>query len=127
MVVRWGGVGQNGNGGHAHNDLSSYELSYGTPIVVDPGSYVYTADPKARDDFRSARAHSLVVVDGLDMHPIVAGDVFRMPAHARYRVEEWRETADEVVLSGSHDGFRRPGAPVRCRRRITLRAKIGSD
>ena len=38
MVVRWGGVGQNGNGGHAHNDLSSYELSYGTPIVVDPGA-----------------------------------------------------------------------------------------
>jgi uncharacterized heparinase superfamily protein len=125
MVVRWGGVGQNGNGGHAHNDLSSYELSYGTPIVVDPGSYVYTADPEARDEFRSARAHSLAVVDGLDMHPVVAGEVFRMPAHARYRVEEWRQTADEIVVSGSHDGFRRPGAPVRCRRRITLQRKSG--
>src|SRR5207237_1515753 len=51
MVVRWGGVGQNGNGGHAHNDLSSYELSYGVPVVVDSGSYVYTADLAARDAF----------------------------------------------------------------------------
>ncbi len=125
MVVRWGGVGQNGNGGHAHNDLSSYELSYGTPIVVDPGSYVYTADPEARDEFRSARAHSVAVVDGLDMHPIVAGQLFQMPAHAHYRVKEWRQTADEVVLSGSHDGFRRPGAPVRCCRKITLQRTSG--
>jgi hypothetical protein len=125
MVVRWGGVGQNGNGGHAHNDLSSYELSYGTPIVVDPGSYVYTADPEARDEFRSARAHSLAVVDGLDMHPIVAGELFRMPAHARYRVDEWHQTADEIVLSGSHDGFRRPGTALRSRRKITLQRKSG--
>ncbi len=125
MVVRWGGVGQNGNGGHAHNDLSSYELSYDTPIVVDPGSYVYTADPKARDEFRAARAHSVAVVDKLDMHSVVTGDLFRMPARARYWVEEWRQTADEIVLRGSHDGFGRPGATVRCRRTITLQRKSG--
>ncbi len=126
MVVRWGGVGQNGNGGHAHNDLSSYELSYGEPIVVDSGSYVYTADPQARDTFRSATAHNVMVVDGLDMHPLPAAEPFRMPAHAQFEVEEWREMDDEVVLSGSHDGFSRPGAPIRCRRRISLTRKLGA-
>jgi hypothetical protein len=120
MVARWGDVGQRGNGGHAHNDLSSYELSYGVPVVVDAGTYLYTADPVARDQFRSARAHNVLVVDGLDMHPLPVDQPFRMPAHARFRVEEWRESPERVLLTGSHDGFRRPGAPARCRRQIVL-------
>lgn len=120
MVVRWGDVGQRGNGGHAHNDLSSYELSYEEPVVVDSGTYVYTADPTARDEFRSARAHNVLLVDGLDMHPLPPGQPFRMPAHARFWVEEWQESSKQMVLAGSHDGYRRPGSPVQCRRRIVL-------
>jgi hypothetical protein len=125
MVVRWGGVGQNGNGGHAHNDLSSYELSYGEPIVIDSGSYVYTADVAARNAFRSAAAHNVAVIDGLDMHPIPPERPFSMPAHARFKVEEWRDSEDTAVLTGSHDGFNRAGAVVRCRRRVTLDRAAG--
>jgi hypothetical protein len=120
MVVRWGGVGQNGNGGHAHNDLSSYELSYDEPIVIDGGSYLYTADLEARNEFRSAGAHNVLVLDGLDMNPFPHAEPFRMPAHARFNVEEWHTTPQQTVLTGSHDGFRRRGSPARVRRRITL-------
>jgi hypothetical protein len=126
MVVRWGGVGQNGNGGHAHNDLSSYELSYGATVVVDPGTYLYTADVGARDAFRSAPAHNVLVVDGRDMHPLPAGEPFRLPAHARFTVDEWSEGDERIVLGGRHDGFRRPGAHVSCRRRITLERATGT-
>jgi hypothetical protein len=120
VVVRWGDVGQNGNGGHGHNDLSSYELSCEVPVVVDSGTYLYTADPEARDEFRSARAHNVVVVDGLDMHPLSPATPFQMTAHARFRVEAWVESEDKAVLVGSHDGYRRSGSDVTCRRRIEL-------
>jgi hypothetical protein len=125
MVVRWGGVGQNGNGGHGHNDLSSYDLSFGVPFVVDSGSYLYTADPASRDAFRSAAAHNVALVDGLDMHPLPSGQPFRMPAHARFKVEYWREAEDEIALAGAHDGFRRSGSSIRLRRQITLDRTTG--
>jgi hypothetical protein len=53
-----GGVGQNGNGGHAHNDQLSVELTIdGADIMRDPGSYLYTPLPDRRNEFRSTAAH----------------------------------------------------------------------
>ena len=50
--------GQNGNGGHAHNDKLSFELFIdGKAIYEDPGTYVYTASEKLRDQYRSVKAH----------------------------------------------------------------------
>ncbi|MBV9836911.1 MAG: alginate lyase family protein [Solirubrobacterales bacterium] len=119
-VVRWGGVGQRGRGGHGHNDLSSYELSYGVPFIVDSGTYLYTADPLERDAFRSARAHNVVVVDGLDMHPLPPAAPFQMPAHASFSVQRWRQSELQSELVGWHDGYRRDGVEVVCRRAIEL-------
>ncbi len=60
LSVRCGPVGQNGRGGHAHNDQLAIELQIdGEDWIADPGSYVYTADPKLRDAYRSAFAHSV--------------------------------------------------------------------
>lgn len=59
LSVRCGPVGQGGNGGHAHNDQLSFELQInGEDWIADPGSYTYTADPIARDRYRSHLAHS---------------------------------------------------------------------
>src|SRR5581483_5231286 len=42
-------VGTNGFGNHKHNDLLSFEYHHsGVPLIVDPGSYVYTSDFDAR-------------------------------------------------------------------------------
>lgn len=120
LVARWGGVGQNGNGGHAHNDLSSYELSYGVPVVVDSGTYVYTADPAARDSFRSAAAHNVLTIDGLDMHPLPARAPFQMPEHARFAVEAWHQDDETILLRGWHDGYRRQDSSLVCRRTIRV-------
>jgi hypothetical protein len=60
-VVRCGGVGQNGTGGHAHNDVASFELSLaGVPARGRLRHLRYTADPHARNAFRSTRAHNTV-------------------------------------------------------------------
>ena len=48
-----GSKGQSGNGGHAHNDVLSYELNIdGKDLIVDPGSYCYTTSHKQRNLFR---------------------------------------------------------------------------
>lgn len=120
LVARWGGVGQNGNGGHGHNDISSYELSYGETFVVDPGTYVYTADPAARNKFRSSSAHNVTVVDGLDMHPVSPTALFVMPAYARLAVESYEQSEHAIRLAGWHDGFRRDGDEIVCHRKISL-------
>ena len=126
LVAHCGDVGQNGMGGHAHNDVGSFELSYGRALVVDSGTYAYTSDPVARDAFRSARAHNVLVVDGLDMHPVPAGRPFELPRHAHPRVERWDDRGDPIVLVGEHDGYRRELRSVVCRRTITMSRATGA-
>lgn len=58
MLVRCGEVGQNGNGGHSHNDQLSMTLNIaGRDIISDPGTYLYTPLLEKRNLFRSTRAH----------------------------------------------------------------------
>lgn len=63
-TARCGGPGQYGKGGHAHNDANSITLRVdGVPVIVDPGSFVYTADPQQRNADRSTWSHSTVASD----------------------------------------------------------------
>ena len=65
LAVRCGQIGQNGNGGHSHNDQLAIELVVdGKDIVVDPGTYVYTPLPETRNAYRSVRAHFAPYVEG---------------------------------------------------------------
>lgn len=58
LGISAGGNGQNGRGGHAHNDKLSFELQvHGKDMVTDPGTYVYTESLKYRNMFRSTKAH----------------------------------------------------------------------
>jgi hypothetical protein len=56
--------GQNGIGGHAHNDKSSFELEVdGKTIFRDPGTFLYTPNVKLRNKFRSTFAHNSILID----------------------------------------------------------------
>jgi hypothetical protein len=58
LAVRCGPIGQEGNGGHAHNDQLAIELQVdGEDWLVDPGTYLYTANPERRNAYRSVSAH----------------------------------------------------------------------
>ncbi|MDZ4730669.1 MAG: heparinase II/III family protein [Xanthomonadales bacterium] len=58
LAIRCGPHGQAGNGGHAHNDQLSVELIIdGHAHACDPGTYLYTALPERRNEYRSAPAH----------------------------------------------------------------------
>ncbi|MFV0422660.1 heparinase II/III family protein [Oleidesulfovibrio sp.] len=58
LFVNAGPNGQNGNGGHCHNDKLSMELQIdGIDILRDPGTGLYTPIPEMRNAYRSAAAH----------------------------------------------------------------------
>ncbi len=50
--------------GHFHYDMLSYTLCVdGTPIIIDPGTYLYTAHPTLRNYLRSFAAHNTFYID----------------------------------------------------------------
>jgi uncharacterized heparinase superfamily protein len=120
LVARCGDVGQNGNGGHAHNDLLSYELAYEQPLVVDSGTYLYTADPAGRNAFRATSAHNTILVDGEEINPIDEHEQFRLRQVAQPLVEDWEVTDDLVRLVVAHDGYRRADRDLVHRREFRL-------
>jgi len=109
IVVCSGNNGQDGNGGHAHNDKLSFELSIrGVPIVVDPGTYLYTPNVEARNDFRSTRNHSTPQLENTEQNPIIPGRLgaFRLFDRARASISRFEYDFLEAV----HYGF---GSPIK--------------
>lgn len=52
---------------HGHADALSLQLYVnGTPVLVDPGTYIYNGDLEKRDLFRSTAMHNTVCVGGKD-------------------------------------------------------------
>jgi len=105
LIVRCGDVGRHGRGGHGHNDQLSFELAAGgRPLVIDPGTYVYTADPVERNRFRSTAYHTTLRLDGGEQNELRTDDLFLMADRARAEKLAW----DETTFEGRHRGF--PGA-----------------
>ncbi len=125
MIMRAGPNGQNGYGGHAHNDALSFELyARGRSWIVDPGTYVYTADYRARDRFRATASHNVVQVDGEEINRLRPGP-FGVYEDARPRVYQWRTTARYDLLDAGHSGYARLREPVLCRRQVYLDREAG--
>ncbi len=79
IALDFGGVGLGGRGPHAHNDDSSFCLDWrGCSVIVDPGTYLYTGDPPARNRFRSTPSHSTLIVDGREQRELTS-DLFTLP------------------------------------------------
>lgn len=50
---------------HFHSDVGSVTIAYkGVPIIIDPGSYLYTASREWRNQFRSAAMHNVCYLPG---------------------------------------------------------------
>jgi hypothetical protein len=118
-LVRCGDVGLNGIGGHAHNDQLSFELAFGAqPLIVDPGSYLYTADPAARNEFRSTRAHSTVRVGGAEQNPLRSDYLFSLRDDTQARCLRFDLAGPNVTFAGEHTGFHSLARSVRHRREL---------
>jgi hypothetical protein len=105
--LEFGGVGFAGKGGHAHNDTLSLCVDWqGVPLLIDPGSHLYTGSPASRNHFRSTAMHNVVVFDGQEQISFgghTARELFSLPGPSR---------ANRVVSSSPDE--------------ITVQARIGS-
>jgi hypothetical protein len=98
LMLDAGSVGQNGQGGHAHNDSLSIDVfASGEPWIVDPGTFVYTADYKARHAFRLTRAHNTIYINGYEQSQIDAKLPFLVKTPSKTRIVHW-ETNDHFSL-----------------------------
>lgn len=124
IIISCGANGQNGNGGHCHNDKLSFELCIdGEDVIVDPGTYVYTAEPEWRNKFRSTAYHNTVVVDGEEQSRFNERNLFGMTNDAQVKVNKW-ETDDECdFLDAQHSGYERLYEPTNHRRQILFNKK----
>lgn len=108
LLVSNGMVGTKGFGNHKHNDQLGFELHLdGNPLIVDPGSYVYTSDPEARNLFRGTGYHNTLSVDGEEQNELRPEWLFRLfeTAHAEHSHFHTDENAMEY--HGKHVGYER--------------------
>ena len=109
-------AGINGRGSHGHNDVLSIEVSArGRAFIVDPGTYVYSADLGKRHEFRSTAYHSTVQIDGLEQNTIRVDTPFVIGNEAKPRVLEWKTSDDFDKVVAEHYGY-----PVTHRRTVTF-------
>jgi len=112
-------VGMNGRGSHGHNDALSIEVSAcGVPFIIDPGSYVYSANLHERHLFRSTEYHATVQVDGTEQNSIDEAVPFVIGNEAKPRVLKCEIGSETDVIVAEHDGYQRLPSPVNHRRTV---------
>ena len=109
VFVDCGPVGFAGRGGHGHNDCLSFEaVLNGQPLVIDCGSYVYTASLRERNAFRSTAYHNTPQVDSAEINRFPAnGSPWQLQADASPRVLQWRPGPHRDLFRGTHTGYLR--------------------
>jgi hypothetical protein len=103
--------------GHSHADALAIEVAVlGRPVLIDPGTYTYTASAGLRDRFRSTPAHNTVTVDGQSSSE-PAGP-FSWHRVAACSLRTWISRPRFDFFDGSHDGYTRLPDPVTHHRTI---------
>lgn len=112
-IVDCGNTGQNGNGGHSHNDLLSFELSVGgEDFIVDPGTYTYTGNIEERKRFRGTAMHNTVMVDGQEINRFKSYTPFSIHEDAIPQLNRWASNENHDALDAHHTGYGRLKDPI---------------
>ncbi len=126
-LVSCGPNGQEGRGGHCHNDKLSFELMINNKdVIVDPGTYVYTAYSEWRNKFRSTAFHNTIVIDNQEQNRLVGNELFLLKNDARTKILEWKTNQKYDNLNVEHIGYARFKDPVVHRRKLIFNKDSGS-
>jgi len=107
------------SGTHTHSDLLSFELvSNGKTFLVDPGSYVYTANAEQRMLFRSTKMHNTVTVDGESQNIIRKEGLWDFDRNAIPDVINWQSDEKQDLIIASHTGYLRLKQPIMHKRSV---------
>lgn len=108
LTIDAGDVGSDGAGGHAHNDTLGLTLcAYGKSFLIDPGSYLYTSDPKERNAFRSTAYHNTLQIGKEEINRFSKDEMFRMSNDAKISVHHWISQPNFDLFHASHTGYNR--------------------
>jgi len=111
--------GVKGRGSHGHNDALSVEVSAaGVPLIVDPGTYLYTANLHERQLFRSTAYHATVEIDGQEQNTTDPAIPFIIGNEAKPRVLTWETNGSFDLIVAEHYGYQRLSRPVTHRRSV---------
>jgi hypothetical protein len=126
LLITNGIVGTNGFGNHKHNDQLSFEYHrQGIPLIVDPGSYVYTSDGPARNLFRSTASHNTLSVDAVEQNDLRPDWLFRMFETSNAESVVFDDREDAVEYTGRHHGYERLDEPVTHERTMRIAKATG--
>ena len=126
LLMSASGAGLRGRGAHSHNDALSVEvLAGGVNFLSDPGTYVYTADLRARHLFRSTAYHSTVEVDGEEQNQISVDTPFIAGDEAKPRIVQWESNAERDLAVAEHYGYTRLLEPITHRRAVHFDKREG--
>jgi hypothetical protein len=124
MIVDCSSPQVNSPMGHRHNSALNFELfAYGKSFIIDPGSYIYTADKKLRNLFRSTEYHNVVKVDQFQQNDYNENEIFSIGSDAKLTVNKWEITNNYDFLDAVHYGYSRIDNPVLHRRQIYFHKK----
>lgn len=113
LAITNGIVGTKGFGNHKHNELLGFEYHCaGAPLIVDPGSYIYTGDFAARNLFRSTAYHNTLMIDGVEQNEFNPEWIFRLFEKADPEHLDFATEGDLVRYRGRHKGYTRLEQPV---------------
>jgi hypothetical protein len=107
------------NCGHAHADALSFEFAWGgVNWIVDPGTYTYTGDRRARHEFRASNTHNTVMVDGASQS--IPNGPFAWDHIAVSSARSFNISHECISFVGCHNGYERFADPVSHERSVTL-------
>jgi len=105
--------------GHKHNSRLSFEVfAFGKDFVVDPGTYIYIADSKWRNIFRSTEYHNTIQIDQYEQNEIDPLKLFWLGNQAKVRINKWESNDIYDFLDAEHGGYKRLPEPLTRRRQI---------
>ncbi len=93
---------------------------------MDPGSYLYTADPDARNAFRSTAFHATLAIDGAEQNELSRDRLFALDDRTRAEAEAWEIQGDKAAFTGRHHGFEALDPPATHERRVALDGAAGT-
>lgn len=117
LIIRCGKHGTSGKGGHTHNDQLSFELNVdGEDFLIDPGTYVYTSNIKARYYFRSTSSHNTLQFENQEQNDFAESEAFRLKEQTNAKVTRYNN--NELV--GKHFGFKNNNKTITHERKFTI-------
>lgn len=112
-MVKCGELSCKGEGGHSHNNELSIELNVdGEDFIIDPGTYVYTADYRMRNLYRSTKMHNTLYIDRYEQNNFSECDLFYM----REQTFSKCKLFNDVAFEGAHYGYKQKCGVIHQRR-----------